>query len=216
MFCTRVGRCTFIPVICASPAVQAGAFPQACEVSNRYFYHKLEVLLPGHIPLWKRQSLGHQGSLWDTRDQRITGESLDLLSHTCSLHLWWVQAPCQSYANIFSQRASAAARTRYLLILQGQSAFCSFEPYPIIFTFTEIFDRGFFSHFPVVFPFWGGFLGVFGEGLWLLPRRANNKCHGLMPRARTNDASCWHPPATSNCPPANPSTECTFSIFSLC
>lgn len=206
MFCTRVGRCTFIPVICASPAVQAGAFPQACEVSNRYFYHKLEVLLSGHIPLWKRQSLGHQGSLWDTRDQRITGESLDLLSHTCSLHLWWVQAPRQSYANIFSQRASAAARTRYSLVLQRQFAFCSFEPYPIIFPFTETLDRYFFS-FSCGFPL---------LGLWLLPRRANNKCHGLMPRARTNDASCWHPPATSNCPPENPSAECTFSVFSLC
>lgn len=38
-------------------------------------------------------------------------------------------------------------------------------------------------------------------GLWLLPRRANNQCHALVPRARTNDPSCWHPPASSDCPP---------------
>lgn len=74
-------------MICWSPAVQAGAFLWACEVSNSYFYHELDILLPGHIPLCIRQSLGHQGSLGDNRDQKVIGESLDLLSHSCPLTL---------------------------------------------------------------------------------------------------------------------------------
>lgn len=123
----------FIPVICCSPAVQAGAFLWACEVSNSYFYHKLETLLSGHIPLWKRQSLAIRDlcGVSETKALQVKAwiSSPRPSPVSCSLHLWSVQTLHQRDANIhiFSQRASAAVRTRCKVCLRWVYGCCSGE-----------------------------------------------------------------------------------------
>jgi len=99
-----------------------------------------------------------------------------------------VQTPCQSYANITSHEELQLQQEQDTHSTKKNLRFALLSPTPSYFHFLG-YSLG-FANFPVVFPFWGVLLSVFDMDLWLLPRRANKKCHELMLRARTHNASC--------------------------
>lgn len=192
MFCTEVGTSIFVSVICWSPAAQAGAFPWAFEVSNSYFYHKREILLQGTFHFGKGRLLAIRVSVgeyqrWEDYRQKpwvVLPYLLQCLLLTPPVIC--TNSPPQPNQHPHSFIKSSSCSKNKILIPQEQPAFSSLNPHPIIYS-RIIFRAGCSG----IFSFSAGFL---------LPRRANKKCHTLGPRARTN-SSCWHPlpPATAHC-----------------